>query len=174
MSLILDLAKHILSNGDVAFYSYYLANVRKIVDNYLEMDNKINELMIHKLKPEAEQEVANFVSDTICVLCTMISTYKDKYMGIKIKDESYICSEINKIKLFTTQLKLKMVYENLQLKGEFILLKQYIVKNSNMVVSFNATVKSGGDFSWYMDKIKGLFQLPSTQNSKKTTLQIKN
>ena len=172
MSLILKLADSILANGDVAFYSHYLNNVAKIVDNYLEMDNKINELMVHKLRPEAEQVVADFVGETLCILCTIIAFYKEKNPAIVIKDETVICNEINKIKMFSSKLRLQDVHENLQLKGEFILLKQYVVKNSNMAVSCNTTVKSGGDYSWYLDKFVGLFQLP--QSTEKSGLQLKN
>ena len=174
MSLILELAERILANGDVAFYSYYLKNVAKIVDNFLEMENKINELMIHQLRTEAEKEITEFVGQTMCILCTICPLYKETNPDIAIQDEELINKEINKIKLFALKMKLKMVHENLQLKGDFILLKQYVVKNSNIVVSLNTTVKSGGDYSWYMDKFFGLFQLPSTQSQEKSHLQLKN
>jgi len=48
-----------------------------------------------------------------------------------------------------------MVYKNSQLKDEFLLLQEYIIINSNMFVGLHITVKNGGDYSWYVDKLKG-------------------
>ena len=174
MSLILKLAERILINGDVAFYSFYLSKVSKIVNNFLEMDNKINELMIHQLRPEAEKVIADFVGETIGILSAICPFFKDKNPDVIIQDEEKICREINKIKLFASKMKLDMVYENFDLKRDFIFLKQYVEKNSNLVVSLNTTVKSGGDYSWYVDKFFGLFQLSSTQSKEKSQLQLKN
>ena len=171
MSLILKLAERILTNGDVAFYSFYLSKVTKIVNNFLEMDNKINELMIHQLRPEAEKVIADFVSETMVILSAICPFFKDKNPYVIIQDEERINREIDKIKLFASKMKLDMVHENFDLKRDFISLKQYVEKNSNMDVSLNTTVKRGGDYSWYLDKFFGLFQLPST---KKSQLQLKN
>jgi len=155
MSIILDVAKQILNNGDVAFFSYYLLNISKIIDNYLEMYDNINELMIYKLKKDAEYVVDEFIDKTIIILSSITKNYKEENQDIIIQDEEIICNRINDIKLFTSNLKLEMVYKNSQLKDEFLLLQEYIIINSNMFVGLHITVKNGGDYSCYVDKLKG-------------------